>query len=380
MLKAVALMMAIAATGMLARSEADHIQMLKRAAALIEQNDLGAAETELKPLVGDTSDDAVALNLLGLIRVRQGNSSEAERLFVRAISTGHKIIGPRINLAMMYAASRPEEALDELKNALIIAPDDSQAQTLVRTITKESALSAIRSGKTEKAVALVVKAREIRPKDPEVLYEYGMVTFESGLYPDAQAALERALQLRPGYSEAQYALARVYLSENLAQQAEDEMSDYLATKPDDATALYGLGYILVAEQKLEQAREAFNRSLELQPQQTESLFQLGEIALEQGHTDSAREIFMKVLSRNPRHGGALTELGVIAFRATRYEEARNQLRQAVEAAPFYQKAHYYYALALVKSGEKEQAGREFELSKQLQKKHASNVSLGSPLQ
>ena len=331
------LVLTLAACFSIAADQSDRVKILEQAATLIEHNDLASAESALKPYIAASSDDAVALNLLGLIRARQGKLTEAEQLFRRAIETGHPIVGPHVNLARIYAPDRPLDAMRELKAALKIAP-----------------------------------------KDPELLYTYGMVAFKSELYPDAQAALEQALQIRPGYSEAQYALARVYLNQNLAQQAENEMRVYVTAKPDDASGQYALGYILVAEQKLDQAKAAFERSLALEPQQTESLYQVGEIALEQGHTGTAQQTFMKVLSRDPHHGGALTGLGIIAFRASKYDEAKGDLEQAIASAPGYQKAHYYYALTLSKTGDKERAAREFETSKQLQKKHVSNDSANLP--
>lgn len=368
----------LAACFTLAADQSERVKILERAATLIEQNDLQSAESTLTPLLATSSDDAVALNLLGLIRVRQGKLTEAEHLFRRAIETGHPILGPHVNLARLYAADRPLDALHELKAALNIAPGDEQSRALVRSITRDGASDALRSARQQDALALVSEARDIQPKDAELLYIYGMVAFQSELYRDAQVALEEALQIRPGYSEAQYALARVYLKENLAQRAENEMRRYLATKPNDATAQYGLGYILVAEQKLDDAKAAFERSLALEPQQTESLYQVGEIALEQGQSAAAQQKLTEVLSRDPHHAGALTGLGVIAFKESKYPEAKRDLEQAIAAAPGYQKAHYYYALTLSKIGDKERAAHEFEISKQLQEKHLTNDRVDLP--
>ncbi len=358
----------------------DRIQKLRNAATLIDRNDFAAAEAELEPLLKDHPGDAVALNLLGVIRMRQNNPLQAENLFKKAISTGRPLLGPHINLAVLYGSGRPLEALSELGKCLKIAPDNQQAQTLIRSIAKEAALHDMRAGDKDKAIAVMLKARAAMPDDVEVLYELGLVSFDSGFYADAQKCFERVLQIRPGYHEARYALARAYLNQNLAEPAERAMRQYIAAKPDDASAQYGLGYILVAEQKLEEARSAFEKSLALQPRQTESLFQLGEIDVQQGETERARDRFAQVLARDPHHAGALTEIGIMAFRASDYRKAKSDLGQAVTVAPSYEKAHYYYALTLAKMGDKEQANREFDISTQLQKKHITNVRLDLPHQ
>lgn len=342
------------------------ITELQRAAALIEQHDLPAAEKILENAVNERPDDAVALNLLGLVRVQQQRLVEAEQLFRRAIATGRPIAGPHINLAALYGAARPLDAIAELSTALKLAPDSKQAKDLLRTIAREAAQKA-----TTPAAALTVltKAREVLPEDPELMYEAGFTAFKGELYKEAQQLLEALLHIQPTYRDARYALARVYLAENMAPEAEDQMREYIAAAPNDATAEYGLGYVLVAEQKLHDATLAFEKSMQLAPNQTESLYQLGEIALEQNNDSEAQADFSRVLDRDPHHAGALTGLGVIAFRSARYDEACNDLERAIAAAPDYQKAHYYYALSLSELGKRPEAERQFEISRSLQKHH-----------
>lgn len=362
--------------GQTGKAEA-RVESLQRAAALIAQHDLTSAEKTLQPLLNQTSGDPLALNLLGVLRMQQGRRAEAENVFEEAIRSGHKIVGPHINLAVLYGADRPLEAIAELKEALTIAPGNGEAESALRQIAKDSAAAAMRAQDKDKALAILVKTRQALPRDAEVLYELGFIAFECGLYHDAEDSLAAALKIRPSYPEAMYALARTYLADNRAKAAEDEMRAYLAAKPEDASAEYGLGYILMAEQRLGEAKEAFEKSLAMQPEQTESVFQLGEIALQNGENDKASEQFSKVLARDPRHGGALTEVGVLAYRASKYEQAKTDLEKAVASAPSYQKAHYYYALTLSKLGQKADAEREFTIAKGLQKEHGAEFRLAA---
>jgi len=52
----------------------DRVTALKRAAALIDARDLAGAEAALEPLLRDTPGDALALNLMGIVRMRQGQN------------------------------------------------------------------------------------------------------------------------------------------------------------------------------------------------------------------------------------------------------------------------------------------------------------------
>jgi tetratricopeptide (TPR) repeat protein len=346
----------------------DRVTALKRAAALIDARDLAGAEAALEPLLRDTPDDALALNLLGLVRMRQGQSAAAEALFRRAIENGPPLPGPHVNLAMLYGDRR---AIPELCQVLKIAPSNAEAASLLKTIAERSALAAIRDGDKEKAIALMLDARAALPHDPEMLYKFGLVAMEAGFYADATHAEEDALSARPDYAEAMYALARALIAGGKGQEGEIWMRKYLAVRPKDATAQYGLGYVLVAEEKLDEARAAFERSLALQPDQTESPFQLGIVAQKQGDDAAARDWFGKVLARDPTHAGALTETAVMAMHERRYKAAADLLERAVKSSPSYQKAHYYLGVALGKLGRKEEADREFAIATELKKSPVS---------
>jgi tetratricopeptide (TPR) repeat protein len=342
----------------------DRVTALKRAAALIDTRDLAGAEAALEPLLRDTPDDALALNLMGIVRMRQGQPAVAEALFRRAIEHGPPLPGPHVNLATLYGDQR---AIPELCQALKIAPSNAEAASLLRTIAERSALAAMRDGDKEKAIGLMLDARAALRRDPEMLYKFGLVAMEAGFFADASKAEEDALQLRPDYADAMYALARALIAGGKGQQGEIWIRKYLALRPSDATAQYGLGYVLVAEEKLDEARAAFERSLALQPEQTESPFQLGIVAQKQGNDAAAQDWFRKVLARDPAHAGALTETAVMALHEHQYQVAADLLERAVKSSPSYQKAHYYLGVALWKLGRKEESDREFAIATELKK-------------
>jgi tetratricopeptide (TPR) repeat protein len=348
---------------------------LQEAARLIEKQDLANAEALLHQVLDQSPDDALALNLLGLVRVNQRNPSQAQDLFRRAIEKAPHLAGPHVNLAQLYGKDRAPAAIAELGSALKLTPENQQARLLLRTIAGTAGSEAARSGNPKQALALMLDALAILPQDPDILVDTSLAAMENGAYGDAERYLLDALRVRPDLARATYALARAYLADSKAQEAEQQMRRYLTARPDDATAHYGLGYILAAEQKTAEARAAFEKSLALQPEQTESLFQLGELDLQEEQRDRARERYAQVLARDPRHAGALTGMGVLAYRAGGYADAESALERAVAIAPSYQKGHYYYALTLKKLGKDAEATREFRTSSDLQKHDAPKALL-----
>src|SRR5579875_2790376 len=101
-----------------AQTTSDRVETLERAAALIARHDFASAAQTLQPLLTESPDDPLALNLLGVVRMEQERPAEAEALFHKAIQSGDKIPGPHINLARLYAVNRPLNAVAELKAAL----------------------------------------------------------------------------------------------------------------------------------------------------------------------------------------------------------------------------------------------------------------------
>ncbi len=79
----------------------------------------------------------------------------------------------------------------------------------------------------------------------------------------------------------------------------------------------------------------------------------------------AQQECRKALEHDPKHGGALTALGIAAFRLKHYDEAVQSLQAAIAAAPEYQPAHYYYGLALAKTGQQEASQRELKVAAQM---------------
>jgi Tfp pilus assembly protein PilF len=343
----------------------DRATRLQSAASLIMKGDLKSAEGQLHNLLAEAPDDPLALNLLGLVEVRQSLPDDAERLFRHAIQVDPSIPGPHLNLARLLAAKSPDTAISELAIALKLSPDSQDAAALLQAIVKNAAVTA----DLTRAESISGKALAILPSDPDLLYDSASIAFRSNDYSRAELELTRALDIRPGFLDAHYLLARTYLSANQAESAEKEMRTYLTAKPEDASAQYGLGYILAAEQRIPEAKTAFQRSVELAPKQSESFFQLGEISDEEGQAEEARIFFQRALQNDPNHAGAVAGLAILSYRSGDYLAARQSLEKAIALAPGYQKAHYYYALTLSKLGYKEQAGEQFEIARSLQKPH-----------
>lgn len=284
----------------------------------------------------------------------------------------------------LLAAGNFEEARAEFEAVLQAAPANADARSGEVKASVKLALAARSHGDMNTALADLLRARKFVTDDPSLLLDTGVLEDEMHLYKDAEGTLTKLLAIQPDAPQALYAMARVKMDLQQLAPAETYMRAYLKQAPNDATAHYGLGRILQMGQRPQEARAEFERSIELQPKQTESYFQLGQIELDLGHYDQAVTLFEKTLAGNPKHGGALTGAGIAEFRQKHYKKAESYLRLAIDAAPDYQPAHYYYGLTLARLGRKEDSQRELQkaakMADEQNEKEAQRLHLNPSMQ
>ena len=100
-----------------------NLRRLEQAAAALRLGESQKAEALLKAVLATAPRDADALNLLGVVRVRQERAAEAETLFRRALAAEPSHIGAHLNLSeLLVTAGRAGEALDVLLAAHRLEP------------------------------------------------------------------------------------------------------------------------------------------------------------------------------------------------------------------------------------------------------------------
>lgn len=341
--------------------------LLEDAAQSLAAGNLGRAESELLALLKSTPTDHRALNFLGLLRAQQQRNAEAERLFRQAISIKPDFPSAHINLGLLYVQmGEPETAIPQLEEGLRLDPNRSDAANALADIWRQQARAAETTGNPEKALSLLLQARKVAPRRPDVEYEFGMVALRMSLVPDAIQAFQQTLALRDNDANARYALGRAYMESSDFENARQQFQKYLEFDSMDATAHYALGMALSALERAPEARVEFEKSVSLMPVQTESYFRLGVLDLQSKNFDSAEKNFEHVLGRDPKHAGALAGLGRAKFEEKKYPEARDRLLEAISSNDKLREAHYYLGLTYARMGRKEDADHELAIATRLE--------------
>jgi cytochrome c-type biogenesis protein CcmH/NrfG len=180
--------------------------------------------------------------------------------------------------------------------------------------------------KYDEALAMCVKAAELRPNDPRphafagFIY-YAQLKFKSAsesfakaisLQPDnkrlymlkaradwmrnereaALAACRKALELDPAFAEAHLMIGDILKFDE--KRRDEAIAAYKAAVKADPrlfAALEGLGDVLVYAKDEKKAEEVYRQAMELDPQKMAGRFPLGRMLVEQGRLKEARELW-----------------------------------------------------------------------------------------
>ena len=255
-------------------------------------------------------------------------------------------------------SGEPAQALEAYDVALILRPRSVLA-------LRQAAAVAEGQGELERSLSYWLRARKIERDDPEILLGFGRVCLKMDLLDDAEPALTRAASLRPDEPAYQYTLAAAKVGKKQHEEAQALLEALVEKQPEDPQLQYALGSVLYIRGDLEEAAARLRESLRLQPEQLASRHYLALVARDQGHDEEAIEGLEDVLRRYPDHAASREALGGLLMNDRRYSEAEPHLRRAVELDPKSVKANYQLSILLARTGRKEEAARQLEVTNTL---------------
>jgi predicted O-linked N-acetylglucosamine transferase (SPINDLY family) len=145
---------------------------------------------------------------------------------------GWKVLG-----AALHYLGRNAEAVQPMAQAALLAPNDSDAFTILGVI-----LTSV--SKLEDAKFSHEKALQIRPDNVDALSNLALTLIDMGRFTEAQAHLKKALRLRPGLAALHLNLGKVYTNSGRLDQAEACYRDAIALEPNAAATYSNLLFAL----------------------------------------------------------------------------------------------------------------------------------------
>jgi protein O-GlcNAc transferase len=392
---------------------------LERAAALIRQQQLAAAETELVALLRLTPREPNAHNLLGVIRAQQQRNAEAEQLFLRALREGPSMIGPYLNLGRLYLDQhQTERALWAFGEAAKLAPNDDEINYHLASLYEEQhkcelsltyllkipraawkssehylAIKCyLNVGRSAEALALLQPLTEAGPvtgdeavvlagillshklPDPAiqilsavpqgqssaaVLYELGASYALKADWKHAEEAYATALTAKPDDVNILRALARAARAQGELEKALAHLLHARKLAPDSLPVLYDFGLTALQMDLVLDALPAFERLQTLRPDEPAYIYMLATACFrhdEKNRTVALMQRYIKLLPSDPL---GYYVLGTTYFTVKRYDEARTALEKALTIKPDVS-AEYLLGMIADNTGDTAGALRRFQ--------------------
>jgi tetratricopeptide (TPR) repeat protein len=216
------------------------------------------------------------------------------------------------------------------------------------------------------------------PRDPDVLFV--VVHAYSDL--STRAAQELG-SIAPQSMAAHKLNAEALEMQGKWDPAKLEYEGILQKEPNARGIHFLLGRLLLSRpdggaDAAQQAKQEFLKELEIDPQNSTAEYILGELARREQNWDEAVARFSAAAKLNPNFAEAYLGWGASLIDQKKYPEAISPLRTAERLMPSNPDIHHALATALVRSGHKEEAEKEFAIHRSLTSKNAGAPAPDKP--
>lgn len=184
-------------------------------------------------------------------------------------------------------------------------------------------------GDSKAAVIQLKNALQVKPDDSEARFALGRLYLKTGDYASAEKELRRALELGSNKAEVLPLFVKSLLLQNKAQEVLDET----ASAPQNASILSLRGDALLAMKKLDESRQAFDSALQLEQYNSDALIGLARHALIKNDIDGALRLADSAVSHNPTNVDALLFRADLDKAMGKLDAARTHYDKALQLNP-----------------------------------------------
>ncbi|HEY6802409.1 MAG TPA: tetratricopeptide repeat protein [Pyrinomonadaceae bacterium] len=376
-------------TATIAYAQTDtNLNQLEDAVTAINQNQLQHADELLNSVLAKTPNDADALNLLGVVRAKQDRTTDAEKLFRRAISILPAHVSAHINLAeLLLTHNRPTEAAIVLLRAYKLAPTRPEINIDLATLyaakgdyqrayehLRQVPHDAINDDYFLAMLRTLVGLKRLK-EIPELAREFQNSTIESdetkaqfasllvktGSYDDAFTILNAALQTSKSFSLF-YALGIANIATKQFDKADEALTEALKLKPDDVATLRALAQAARNAGNFEKALSHLVQARRIAPKSPAVLYDFGVTTLQMDLVLDALPVFEQLHRDQPREPAYLYGLAAAHWTKGEVAETTRLLNTYVVLAPKSPAGWYLLGAALLRQERYVEAQRALQRS------------------
>lgn len=271
--------------------------------------------------------------MLGNAYLEEKLEADAVKEYTKAIQLDNRFSWGYKALAHLYfSRGSYQEALEVLKKATAVIPNDQEINDLADHVTYEYKAFLVNAGveaflarDKDKAYALIAKALEVDPEFIFARYLSGYFYYSDHKYSQAESALKEALRQDNQFFPAHTLLGDIYFEKNNFLNAAREYKAALAINPKDAFVLNNLGLACMNMENYNEALLFLKEAARLQPENANIRYSLASVYRDNGRFDDALLEYKTLLGLNPDYPNAHNDLGDIY----------KQLGQKTEASEAY---------------------------------------------
>jgi putative PEP-CTERM system TPR-repeat lipoprotein len=297
-------------------------------------------------------DNAQIVEALGRAQLAAGDTQQAITTYNKLVALVPQSPAPLMMLARAQAAAKDYDGASQtLRKALAMAP--SQLNALQGLMAVQ-----IAAGKPEEALAEAKALQKERPKDAAGFVLEGEVHLAQKKTNEAIAAYNEALkrQAAPGIAVRLHGLLT---AANRSADADALAARWLKEQPKDATMRLYLAERALARKDYRAASRGYRELLTLQPANP---LLLNNVAWTLGQLNDPEALGYaeKAYAAAPNSPAIADTLGWLLVEKGDAKRGTELLAKAAAAAPNALEIRMHYAKALLKTGDKAGAKREFE--------------------
>jgi Flp pilus assembly protein TadD len=302
-------------------------QMSAEALRCADEAELGHPEGASKAATAmaasaDLTEEDAMVCLPALRKARRADLIE----MIFASAAGHRPLstaGLRILGLAMEAEGKPEQARATLESAF--AANSKSADVLV-DLTRVAEAEDDHKG----ALGYLAHAREIKPDDAALAYEFGAICLKMDLYAEGRKAIAEAVKMAPGNPTYNYELGMIASMGNDPSEALPYLNKFHSLRPRDEAGILALGIACFRAKDYDSALKWLKQAVPGKATAADAHFYLGRIARQEGHLDEAGREFKQSLSMRGDSADVLAELGQVYLANHNYSEATSCFERAIQ--------------------------------------------------
>ena len=158
------------------------------------------------------------------------------------------------------------------------------------------------------AVATCQQAIKLKPDDPNVWFQLGVVYEDKGKDGDAVAAYRQAIKLKPDFVGAWVSLGRSYSDQGTNDEAVAAFHRVTELRPNDSDSWYFLGVSYSDQGKNDDAIAALRQAIKLKPDNSDAWHYLGLAYGKHGKKSEALDALDHLRKLDPSQAAKLADL------------------------------------------------------------------------